>query len=377
MDSDLIQERDEAFITSNSLFTLRDKQFFDWVRSTGGLLLSNILECQSINSPQILLNIEDVFEIFNHEVLELKRLKHESCFQLTNGNFIIKPGLKSGLMYVLKLLKQAREAQIQTENHQEIHDQVSLIRKDPLINSLIEWCSTRRQFDKSISNSLFSKLVESMIFNAMKSKNQRRYDSFVRKFSLCLYILGGKYTYEFVRLNLGVEMFPSLATVTSLISSTAPKIIEGEFRFNELSQYSNSINVFFAFASEDCTGVIRRINYDAVTDSFVGFVTPLADGIPISKYYRTKSFNQLKNWFDSIEKSPLLNIHMIQHIPAIDKICPPPSFILSGYGTNSSFTAIDVLRRWIYIFDQCFKENTRILGFCTGMISHVDIDDSH
>ena len=115
--------------------------------------------------------------------------------------------------------------------------------------------------------------------------------------------------------------------------------------------------------------MIRRINYDVTTDSFVGFVLPLNDGVPISQHYRTQSFNQLKVWFEMTEKSSLLNLHMIQHIPPVDKSAPPVSFTLSAYGTDSSFKAIDILRRWIFIFEQCLNKKTRILGFSTGKSS--------
>ena len=75
-----------------------------------------------------------------------------------------------------------------------------------------------------------------MISNVMKSKGQRRYDSFIKNFSLCLYILGGKYAYDFVRLNLGVEILPSLTTINSFISSTTPKMIEGEFSISRIGK---------------------------------------------------------------------------------------------------------------------------------------------
>lgn len=108
-----------------------------------------------------------------------------------------------------------------------------------------------------------------------------------------------------------------------------------------------------------------------MTDSFVGFALPLNDGVPVSQHYRTQSFKQLKNWFDTTEKSSLLNLHMIQHILPIDKPTPPVSFFLSAYGTDGSFKAIDILRRWIFIFEQCLNRKTRILGFSTGTSSHI------
>ena len=128
---------------SNSCFILRDKEFFDWVGLAGGLKLSSILECQSINSPNILLNTNDVFEIFNYDIPYLQQLKEESCFKLSNGGFIVKPGIKTGLIHVLKLLREAREED-HNGNPEQSNFEVLVKKKDSLISSLIKSCSSRK-----------------------------------------------------------------------------------------------------------------------------------------------------------------------------------------------------------------------------------------
>ena len=128
------------------------------------------------------------------------------------------------------------------------------------------------------------------------------------------------------------------------------------------------MDVKYAFASEDCTGVLRKINYDQQTNSFIGFATPLTDGIPVTKYYQTNSFDQLKSWFESSERSPLLNIHMIQPLPSTNTSVVPPAFLLSGYGVINTYTSIDILRRWLFIFNNCLEKNIRIIGFSTGKV---------
>ncbi|CAF4509725.1 unnamed protein product, partial [Rotaria magnacalcarata] len=55
---------------------------------------------------------------------------------------------------------------------------------------------------------------------------------------------------------------------------------EAEFRFDSLSAHMNSLKTNIAFAAEDCTAVIKKISYDSFTNSFVGLVPPLNDGIP-------------------------------------------------------------------------------------------------
>ena len=44
----------------------------------------------------------------------------------------------------------------------------------------------------------------------------------------------------------------------------------------------------------------------------------------------------------------------------------PKPYLLSVYGVNNKFTALDILRRWIYIFENCLDEGIRVIGFYTG-----------
>jgi len=40
-----------------------------------------------------------------------------------------------------------------------------------------------------------------------------------------------------------------------------------------------------------------------------------------------------------------------------------PSFILSAYGLNNKAKAIDILKRWLFIHNQCLLQVVRVLGF--------------
>ncbi|CAF4038593.1 unnamed protein product [Adineta steineri] len=194
--------------------------------------------------------------------------------------------------------------------------------------------------------------------------NNYRYHDLVQRFALALYILGGKYTYDFVRLNL-ICALPCPTTITSLIKQSNFKLNESEFRFNFLQEHFISKNIKYSFVSEDSTAVVKKIVYDTATNSFVGFCTPLNNGIPIPHYFRTESFDQLKEWFDSIQKAGFLNLHMIQ--PISESIANSSPFILSAYGTDNKFTLYDIVRKWVYIFNECSSRHIRIVGYATGM----------
>ncbi|CAM4842016.1 unnamed protein product [Rotaria magnacalcarata] len=169
-----------------------------------------------------------------------------------------------------------------------------------------------------------------------------------------LYILGGKLTYEFIRLNI-VGALPSLTTLYGIISDTNLKIIEGQFRFDELKHHSDLLNTKFGFVSEDCTGVVQKITYNERTNSFVGFSAPLTNGIPHVNHFQTDSFEQLKTWFSTVNKASLLNVHMFQPIPS-NHLKSSSSFVLAVYGVNNQCTSIDILKRWSYIYDECYAD---------------------
>ena len=73
----------------------------------------------------------------------------------------------------------------------------------------------------------------------------------------------------------------------SLIVDKEMRINQCEFRFDSLRRQFND-TIEFAFACEDSTSTIARVDYNAETDCFIGFSTPLKNGIPKIKFLREK-----------------------------------------------------------------------------------------
>ncbi|CAF4397192.1 unnamed protein product, partial [Rotaria sp. Silwood2] len=119
-----------------------------------------------------------------------------------------------------------------------------------------------------------------------------------------------------------------LAMLTTLILKSNLKISEAEFRFDQLQKHFENLNLQYAFGSEDATGVIKKIRYDSITNKFIGFPTPLEHGVPIKEYYHTDSLDTLKLWFNSIDKSSLLKVHMIQPVQSTTQNTIPSPFLV-------------------------------------------------
>ncbi|CAF3061476.1 unnamed protein product [Rotaria sp. Silwood2] len=303
---------------TDNVFSLKNDGFYDFIHTLVGQQIVDILKFQSITSTQSLIRYPNVFDIFNMKCSEpdFLSIRKKSCLELEDGQFIVK--------------RIGSEGVTNTDKN----------------GFLIDFINT-------VTNKL------------TKSSNHFRYSDKIKDFALSLYILGGKLTYEFIRLNIPGSL-PSLTMLTTLILNSNLKISEAEFRFDQLQKHFENLNLQYAFGSEDATGVIKKIKYDSVTNKFIGFPTPLDHGVPIKEYHHTDSLDTLKLWFNSIDKSSLLNVHMIQPVQSTTQNTIPSPFLLSAYGIDNTATANDILQRWWYIFNQCLQRNIRIIGFATG-----------
>ena len=183
-----------------------------------------------------------------------------------------------------------------------------------------------------------------------------------KRFAVSLFVLAGRNAYEFVRINLPGAV-PSVSSIRSLLDQEEKRMFEGEFRFETLQRQFRLTKAKFAFCAEDCTAVVPQVTYDATFNSFVGLPLPLSNGLPMNRHYQTESLSQLETWFSQVEKSKLLNLHMIQPLSCAEEITTP--LILSAYGTDSKYTFADIVHRWIWIYEQCLAKDVRIIGFAT------------
>ena len=140
------------------------------------------------------------------------------------------------------------------------------------------------------------------------------------------------------RPNLGADL-PSLSTVQRLVSSM--KIEEGRFYFEELKSHLQVwcappyVNIHI-----DDTRVKDYIEYDSVTDRFIGFFLLQNNGLPDPESFRFQSFEEIKDAYENNSKAKYA--HCIVAKP-VDVRCP--SFVLCVIGTDSRYDNSDVSSR--------------------------------
>ncbi|CAF4367766.1 unnamed protein product [Rotaria magnacalcarata] len=196
-----------------------------------------------------------------------------------------------------------------------------------------------------------------------RSSNNYQFDLIVNKFASVFNILAGNNTYEFIRLNLPGSL-PSTTTLKTYNQNMNLQLSECEFRFDSLKDHLAFVDSNHVFVSEDSTGVISSVSYDSKNDCFIGFSPQLENGLPSVDQFQTNSYAELQQWFEDFDKSTLINTHLIEPlIKNNSSLVHSRPFILSAYGTNNKYTAIDVLRKWMYLYRECKKRNINVVGF--------------
>jgi hypothetical protein len=160
--------------------------------------------------------------------------------------------------------------------------------------------------------------------------------------------------------NFGCAL-PTVDTLTKNIARKT-KIREGSFRFDELAEHLKDWNCPMGFHIQlDDTRILQCIEYDQVTDRYVGFCLPINDGLPDGDAFIFDTFEDLKTVFNS--KQCVSYAHCIVAKPI--KV-EAPSFVLFVLGTDSKYTHIDIEWRWQYITKECGKRDVCVYSNGAG-----------
>ena len=320
---------------------IRHDEFFQFIQTTAGDIEADILKAQGINNVHSLLRSTDLFSFFQLECVESAALRQRACFQLNDGSFLVKPVIRNNLQHCIETLRSIYNPT--KHNERDLFD--------------------RHNSGESASfsgDSFAHEFMRNTLENMKRSKNNYAYSSSIRRFASALYVLGGKNAYEFLRINLPGAL-PSISTLEMYNDDLCKPIEECEFRFDELKEHLDNDRCQFIFASEDCTGAISRVQYDVDTNSFIGFCPKLTNGVPRKRQFVFDRFEQLEEALETIQKSTLVNVHIVQPISN----APLTQFLLSTFGTENTVDSTSIIRRWLYIHEQCLDRGVRIVGFAS------------
>ncbi|CAF1143938.1 unnamed protein product [Rotaria sordida] len=344
-----------------NVFKLRGEEFFQLVQEQCGATMVEILRYLEVMSADCLLHIEDLFAFFHYDSPDLLPIKKKVGITLNDGSFKVKVGLSIQANNFIESLKTFQQQETFFSST-DLTIPAVLLDRYPILRQIVpffvndspERSDTRIKFKRT--------LIKTIIMNHDRVKCRFSYDSSIREFASCIFILGGRNVYEFIRINIP-GLLPSLTVIQALIDSSTNNLQEGEFRYDAMSDYLSSKRSKFVFAAEDCTSVIPKITYNVQSNTFTGFTPPLKDGLPQINTFSTESFSELEHWSSTLAISNLLNVHMIQAITVASNSCSP--FLLSAYGTDNRFITKDIILRWVNMVDECVKREINLVGFAT------------
>lgn len=217
-----------------------------------------------------------------------------------------------------------------------------------------------------VSKETYKKKVNNLISLLIRQSNDhakykgQRYEKQLKEFCCYLYIIGGKLLYETIHANLK-NIIPSFRVIKREIEDNQ-NINEGKLRFEELVNFLEERHYpKHIWISEDQTAINSRIEYEHRSNQVIGFTPTLdSNGMPILNSFPFNYLSDLKNYFDTKDKSNYINIIMAQ--PLVDQA---PAFCLCIYGTCNKFNAKDVEKRWNYLVTTAKEYGITIEGFST------------
>jgi len=102
----------------------------------------------------------------------------------------------------------------------------------------------------------------------------------------------------------------------------------------------------------------KEIEYDPLTDRYVGFVLPLKDGLPICDAYMFGTFQEISHAYKACAIAKYAHVIVAKPI-TVDT----PSFVLAVLGTDSKYDSTIISKRWAYMKDQLSKRNIKIVSY--------------
>ena len=274
----------------DDVLSLEGERFSVLVQRTCGNAIKELMHILAVSSTRQLLMFDSgILALLQQSYRELEEIKHQACLHLDDGSVILKPGLRIDFD---RFLESLRAVEAKRQPHQSTDNPVDQILSS--IETLMKSYSSNGTNDLRIGHSLVLNIFGDILDNLMRQKNNYRYSEMVQRFAQSLYVLGGRNTYEFVRLNLPGAL-PTLSTVDLSPRKSGGPIDEGEFRYDDLQNHQRSYRYQIAVCCEDCTAMTRKVTYNSVTDTFGEFSTSILRDIPIARHFRTSSFEQLKN----------------------------------------------------------------------------------
>ncbi|CAF3352182.1 unnamed protein product [Rotaria socialis] len=147
-------------ILPSNIMALRDDDFIDFVKEEAGHAAAALLEIQGINCVKSLLMTDNVYAIMNVKSKSLDGLKNKYGYMQDDGTFVIQPGVKGNIEYLIDLLKKKCIEDVKLAKSSK-HNQSSSSLTIPKSTSTV---TSNNTTEKTISVSFNSSVAENKTY---------------------------------------------------------------------------------------------------------------------------------------------------------------------------------------------------------------------
>lgn len=234
-------------------------------------------------------------------------------------------------------------------------------------NTILSETEVRSDEHDNSQDFLLLKMQECHKANFNVIPNVHRFDDNLKNFCVYDRIIGGRLHYQTFKAN-AFHSVPGLRAVDRRIAREKSTALEGEIRSKELFQYLKDLNLpLLVTLSEDATRIIGRPQYNQSNNQIVGFVLPYDEnGIPKQGYFQGRSAAEIESVFYDLhtrkQKNIANNVIVVMAQPVARGI---PPFCLQAFGTDLTYTALQVKQRWDFIVKKLNSLGIQVLAFGT------------
>lgn len=231
-----------------------------------------------------------------------------------------------------------------------------------VINTKVD-ASTQSENHQSQTHYFLNKLLETANQNATRKKEGYRYSCDMQQWATYFRILAGPMAYETLQRNLEIAL-PAISSTNRYIRKTSERMVEGELRTQQLLNYLNERNLPLVVSlSEDGTRITSRIQYDVGSNQIVGFVLPTDNvtGMPIPYSYSARNINEIAHHF-SAQHAISSNAIVVLAQPIVENV---PGFSILIFGSDGSYTAEQVKKRWKFITSQLKQAGIEVISIAS------------
>ena len=95
----------DRLLFPDDIFSYENDAFYTFVHHFLGDIEADILRIQCIRNARLLLLVPNIFSLFELECEDLLDLKKRACFVISNLHFVVKPGVRFNIEYLVGLVR--------------------------------------------------------------------------------------------------------------------------------------------------------------------------------------------------------------------------------------------------------------------------------